>query len=114
MPSKTSRLCPRCRTIVKGPCPNCSGWSANPSRNWKPGTYSKARWQRFRKAYLRANPMCQWPGCADLATVVDHLDGIDYETQRYDWNSVRGLCKPHHDQRTTRQSVEARRERRGG
>lgn len=48
--------------------------------------------------------MCQWPGCTDVAAEVDHLDGTDYATQRYDPTKLRSLCTPHHRERTLAQS----------
>ena len=61
-------------------------------------------WQRRRKVrdtYLATHPLCVF--CGAVATRVAHVDGTDYETERYDWDKLRALCKPCHDQRTTAQ-----------
>lgn len=61
------------------------------------------RWERTRRAYLRAHPLCQWPGCLLLAADVDHIDGLGPKGPRgHDWSNLRGLCHPHHSQRTAR------------
>ena len=115
MPRSTARQCPRCRKIIRGKCPTCSiGWAEHSSDKWKDGTYSKARWTKTRRAYLAANPTCSWPDCPNLATEVDHIDGTDYNTQRYNWAYLRGLCQDHHRQRTTAQSNASRRRQGGG
>ena len=104
MPSSTPHLCPRCRTIVRGPCPTCSvGWNARKPASWDGAKRSDRRWRKLRIVYLRAHPFCMWPGCSALADRVDHIDGTDYDTQRYDWQQLRALCTHHHNQRTTAQ-----------
>ena len=104
MPTSTPRLCSRCRTIVRGQCPTCSvGWNARKPKSWAGTKRGDNRWRRLRNAYLAANPLCSWPGCPELADTVDHIDGTDYDTQRYEWDKLRSLCTPHHRQRTTAQ-----------
>lgn len=65
------------------------------------------KWVSVRVAQLRAHPICQVSGCPELATDVDHIDGTDYDTQRYDMSRLRSLCSPHHRQRTTAQGNRA-------
>ena len=43
------------------------------------------------------------PNCYALADTVDHIDGTDYVTQRYEWKQLRSLCTPCHRERTTAQ-----------
>ena len=106
MPTSSARLCPRCRAIVKGQCPRCSvGWNDRKPKSWAKG--GDSRWRKLRTVYLRTHPLCQWPGCTALADTVDHKDGTDYETQRYEWKQLRSLCTPHHRERTTAQGNEA-------
>lgn len=50
--------------------------------------------------------------CNAQAHEVDHLDGCDYETQRYDFAWLRSLCTPCHRTRTARQGIDARARRR--
>lgn len=107
MPRSPGTMCPHCGTVYKGRCPVCgSGW-ANGRRGkaWDQKTNaSDARWKAVRRDQLRAFPVCQWPsGCPELATQVDHIDGTDYVTERYDRTKLRSLCDDHHNYRTTMQ-----------
>lgn len=119
MPSKPPSLCPRCRTPSVGRCPTCAPPWANQPRSWARG--STTRWRKFRAAWLADHPLCACRGlidgckrdhdaapCRTLATVVDHDDTTDYDTDRYDPQHVRSMCKPCHDQRTAAQGVAAR------
>lgn len=61
------------------------------------------RWRATSAAYRTAHPRCQHPGCHQPATEVDHIDGLGPNGPRgHDWTNLRGLCKPHHSQRTAR------------
>lgn len=61
-----------------------------------------AQWERTRRAYLAAFPICQDPdGCLAPAIDVDHIDGQGPLGERgHDWANLRGLCHPHHSKRT--------------
>ncbi len=59
------------------------------------------KWAAKRAAYLRAHPDCQHPDCHEPATDVDHIDGRGPNGDN-SWSNLRGLCKPHHSQRTAR------------
>lgn len=43
--------------------------------------YASPRWRSERRAFLKHNPVCVTPGCAQRAVVVDHRDGHQHE----DW-----------------------------
>lgn len=106
--SSKRRICNRCRTIVEGKCPTCdTGWVARPPQSWSGG--SDRRWRKVRAEQLRDFPWCQWPGCTEPADQVDHVDGTDYETERYDKSKLRSLCTDHHRYRTSQQGNAARR-----
>ncbi|EGL4350684.1 HNH endonuclease [Salmonella enterica] len=81
-----------------------------------------SRWDRERRIFLRAHPlcaMCQEQGRVTAATVVDHIiphklkealssgnaEAIA-KAQKLFWNrkNWQGLCKPHHD--STKQRME--------
>lgn len=91
-----------------------SGWSKQPE-SWKGG--STRRWRAFRAEWLAENPVCVGPvdpttdigleTCGAEATVVDHVDGTDYATERYDRTKVRSLCAPCHNVRTGHQGQAA-------
>ena len=110
IPRSTARLCPKHGIVTNGcPCTR-AGWATRAPDSWKGG--STRRWRKTRAAKLAANPLCEWPGCEALATAVDHADGTDYNTQRYDWDMLRSLCEPHHATRTAAQGNAAQRARR--
>lgn len=58
-------------------------------------------WQKLRKAFLAANPLCRY--CADkglvtAATVVDHIETIaDAPQRRLDWKNLQSLCDHCHN-----------------
>jgi 5-methylcytosine-specific restriction protein A len=59
------------------------------------------RWQRLRKMYLRANPICEEEGCNRPATDVDHIvpkrhGGTDQ------WENLQALCHSCHSKKTAR------------
>ncbi len=61
-----------------------------------------ARWQRLRLLVLGRDPICQYPGCTELATDVDHivprsLGGKD------SMDNLQGLCHQHHSAKTARE-----------
>lgn len=106
--SSKRHLCNRCRTIVTGPCPTCTtGWTDRKPKSWDKG--SDRRWRKVRAAQLTEHPICQWSGCTAPADQVDHVDGTDYETERYDKTKLRSLCTPHHRHRTAQQGNAASR-----
>lgn len=53
-------------------------------------------WQRLRKAFLAANPLCRYcteRGFVTAATVVDHIETIaDAPHRRLDWQNLQSLC----------------------
>ena len=104
MARSSARLCARCKTIVRGQCPRCSvGWNDRKPESWAGSKRGDSRWRKVRAAYLSEHPLCSTPNCGALADTVDHIDGTDYDTQRYDWNFLRSLCTPCHRTRTTMQ-----------
>ena len=108
MPRSTPHLCSRCNSVITGRCPTCStGWATRAPDSWKAG--GTRRWRRVRAQKLSLDPLCEWPGCHRLATTVDHIDGTDYDTQRYDMAVLRSLCDEHHAGRTAAQGNAARR-----
>lgn len=118
MPSRAPRLCPSCgAAITERRCSRCHpAWSRKP-QSWTAG--SSRKWRTFRAAWLAQHPLCACiepdchgprQPCEALAHVVDHIDGTDYTTERYNPDRVRSLCNDCHDQRTAQQGVEARRQ----
>jgi 5-methylcytosine-specific restriction enzyme A len=63
-----------------------------------------SRWQHYRLAQLRAEPLCrlclETTGRPVPATVVDHIerhDGTHADPRFWDPNNFQSLCKPCHD-----------------
>jgi 5-methylcytosine-specific restriction protein A len=60
------------------------------------------RWQRLRRMYLRAHPICEdEEGCDQAATEVHHriaraAGGTD------EWDNLQALCHSHHSKKTIR------------
>jgi len=73
------------------------------SEAWPNG--STNRWRKVRAAWLTEHPQCET--CGAQATVVDHKDGCDYTTQRYDRAYLRSMCEPCHRERTAAQALDA-------
>lgn len=63
-----------------------------------------AKWRRTRGEYLRTHPICEdEAGCIQVATDVDHIDGLGPKGPRgHDDENLRALCHSHHSQRTAR------------
>lgn len=63
-----------------------------------------AEWERTRRAFLRAHPICMdESGCIERATDVDHIDGRGPNGPRgHDWSNLRSMCHGHHSRRTAR------------
>lgn len=78
-------------------------WTHKPP-SWANG--STYRWRKVRAVHLKDNPWCVW--CGQLANTVDHIDGTNYATQRYDPTMLRSLCAKCHAVRTARQGGHAR------
>jgi 5-methylcytosine-specific restriction protein A len=63
--------------------------------------YKTARWQKLRRAHLKAHPLCQM--CADMgrttqAAIVDHVrPHRGDEGLFFDPTNLSSLCPPHHD-----------------
>ena len=61
--------------------------------------YCSASWRRLRTLVLARDVTCQWPGCFELATQVDHIvpkarGGED------SLKNAQGLCTRHHAVKT--------------
>lgn len=81
--------------------------------------YQTAKWRRVRRAFLRLNPICAWPGCAAHATVVDHIVPRSTASNRaelarltWDPKNFQPFCKSHHDEKTQREQGRGRASRR--
>lgn len=58
-----------------------------------------AKWRRLRRMVLRRQPMCQHPGCSELATEADHILAVANGGDN-SFENLQGLCKSHHSRKT--------------
>lgn len=106
-----TRVCaePGCPDLVEGTtrCERHRKQKRRREDRKRPGARQRgydAEWERTRRAYLAAFPVCQYAGgCLEQATDVDHIDGLGPKGPRgRDWANLRGFCHRHHSQRTAR------------
>jgi 5-methylcytosine-specific restriction enzyme A len=107
MPTAARRPCstPGCAAFARprqSRCPECAHAAAIRKGTRQARGYD-GRWLRFRMRYLRRHPTCAWPGCANPATDVDHIDGQGPTgPYGYDEGNLRPYCHGHHAARTAR------------
>lgn len=69
------------------------------------------RWQRYRLAFLAANPVCQYADpvdgtmCCEPAVDVDHVRAVTGpdDPRFWDAGNHQGLCHRHHSAKTARE-----------
>jgi 5-methylcytosine-specific restriction enzyme A len=60
-----------------------------------------AAWERVRRDFLRAHPVCSVPGCGCRATDVDHVERVrDKPSRRLDPTNLVAYCHAHHSAKT--------------
>ncbi|NLE82386.1 MAG: HNH endonuclease [Rhodococcus sp.] len=106
MPRATARVCPKCRQAHSNPkgCPTCRP-------PWRGSSYaggSTRRGRRLRQQVLEEQPICAIPGCRRLSAEVDHIVNLAAGGERYDRANCRGLCEPHHREKTAREAQAGR------
>jgi len=73
--------------------------SHNPQAR-KPHLYGTWRWQKKRKAFLKANPicvMCYARGIITVARIADHIEPHKGDEAKFWGNALQALCKQCHD-----------------
>jgi 5-methylcytosine-specific restriction protein A len=107
---KAMQVCPTpgCPTLTpQGRCTPCQT-KANQART-SPARRGYGRsWRKARTAYLEEHPYCECDECApllplqrDLATEVDHIDGLGPLGPRgYDPTNLQAMSKRHHSRKT--------------
>lgn len=114
MVRKALQVCPTpgCPTLTpRGKCPAC----ATQARAERPSTSSRGygrAWRKASTAYLEDHPYCECDECApllplqrDLATEVDHIDGLGPLGPRgYDETNLQALSKRHHSRKSAQET----------
>lgn len=115
MPSAAPHPCtyPGCRELVRHGNSRCEkhrdlekkqAEAARPNARERGYDY---RWEKARKAFLAAHPLCERckaNGVYRQANVVDHV--VPHKGDRalfWDWSNWMALCKPCHDSKTARE-----------
>lgn len=57
------------------------------------------RWSRLRRWFLSRQPMCQWSGCEQPASQVDHIVPL-FRGGTNDTQNLQALCAHHHSIKT--------------
>lgn len=107
---KAMQVCPTpgCPTLTpQGRCGPCQtkARAARPQPNTR--GYN-ARWRKASADYLQTHPYCECPACSalpqlqrDLATEVDHIDGLGPLGPRgFDPTNWQAMSKRHHSRKT--------------
>lgn len=69
--------------------------------------YDSAQWQKLRKMYLAANPLCEEclaKGKTEIAHEVDHKIPISDGGSPTDWDNLQSLSKTCHSRKTRREN----------
>ena len=102
MPYAAPRVCARCRQV------HTAGQSCRPAWEGSTNPGSTARWRALRRAKLRADPICETPGCRLLASEVDHRIPLSAGGDRYDYANLASLCHGHHAEKTAAEGQRGR------
>ncbi len=65
--------------------------------------YNTTAWRKLRRAYAKANPVCETcrkNGRATAVAVVDHIEEIKNGGDGLAWDNLQSLCHLHHNQKT--------------
>jgi 5-methylcytosine-specific restriction protein A len=96
--------CPELTDTVR--CPNHASAKTREYNANRPNAAERGydgRWQATRRRCLLAHPTCEWSGCNQPATDVDHLDGLGpLGPLGHDQANLQALCHPHHTRLTNR------------
>jgi 5-methylcytosine-specific restriction endonuclease McrA len=100
------RLClePHCAlpAEVRGRCRVHATEARRANRSVNDAFYSSKGWRMARRAFLAANPLCQYvvddhgTQCGHLASDVHHIIAIEAGGSKRDPSNFRSLCRAHH------------------
>lgn len=58
-------------------------------------------WRNLRAWYIRRHPVCEWSGCREPASQVDHIVPLSRGGAKSDLANLQSLCRRHHSIKTT-------------
>lgn len=58
--------------------------------------YATKAWRDVRRRYIGTHPKCEWPGCEDPASQIDHVVPIGCGGSRFSSANLQSLCDAHH------------------
>lgn len=99
----------RCSTLVEGGgfCEKHKGGNRDYDKRRGSSTARGygAKWQRFRKLYLKANPLCRpcdLEGRTTEATAIDHIVPVTSKDDPAFWDeqNMQPICQPCHSRKT--------------
>ena len=111
MPMKPKTACghPGCPELIEIGEKYCDKHKALHADEFRPSAGKRgydSRWNRFRKDYLNAHPLCvecMKKGRYVKATDVDHIKAVrDYPELKYELSNLQALCHSCHSQKTNR------------
>ena len=99
MPTAPGRVCNRCCKTIPAGQKRCQCRPA-----WEGSSYGNSgtdrRQRRIRAQQLAEHPICQWPGCTELAVTADHIRNLAAGGAKYDRTNYQSLCDEHHRRKT--------------
>lgn len=90
-----------------------SRWPSERRKDAWAGSNRKSRlpadWDRLRAVVLqRCGFRCEWDGCGDTATDVDHIEPGDHHSL----SNLQGLCGAHHRAKSSAEGIAAQQRKR--
>jgi 5-methylcytosine-specific restriction protein A len=109
----TTRVCGQvgCPKILTDGSTKCAAHAARP-KDTRPSASARgydSKWRRNSARFLKAHPVCAWPGCSKPSEHADHWPmsrrelvaaGVEHPDA---WQHLRPLCASHHNSRSARE-----------
>lgn len=99
MPSKPSRLCPRCKRVVKGACEQCNKQRETQYDKWRGTSRERGyttEWDAYSVSFRAQRPLCEQceaNGILRESKVVDHIKPAAHFPELFwDPSNHRALC----------------------
>ena len=105
MPNAAPRVCNQCgrQTPTGHTCPCKPAYATRTPIKGRP--LNTRKWGRYRQAWLRLHPICNYPDCRNLAVTVDHITPLAEGGPMWDRRNHQSLCDHHHKLKTTADAI---------